>query len=106
MFQTRKIKPIIFCLLIIISMQVLVQLQALTNSGDYVVLESLKEEWENVPPSWDGSDPCTNPWEGIDCNNSRVISIKLSSMNLKGELSGDIEGLSELQILICHTTKA
>ncbi|CAN4110813.1 unnamed protein product [Withania somnifera] len=80
-------------------MQVLVQLQALTYSDDYVVLQSLKEEWENVPPSWDGSDPCGDPWEGIDCNNSRVISIKLSSMNLKGELSGDIEGLSELQIL-------
>ncbi|KAK4739505.1 hypothetical protein R3W88_003202 [Solanum pinnatisectum] len=80
-------------------MQVLVQLGASTNSGDYVVLESLKEQWENVPPSWDGSDPCNDPWEGIDCNNSRVISIKLSSINLKGELSGDIEGLSELQIL-------
>ncbi|KAH0727022.1 hypothetical protein KY284_002887 [Solanum tuberosum] len=80
-------------------MQVLVQLGASTNSGDYVVLESLKEEWENIPPSWDGSDPCNDPWEGIDCNNSRVISIKLSSINLKGELSGDIEGLSELQIL-------
>ncbi|KAJ8572712.1 hypothetical protein K7X08_009223 [Anisodus acutangulus] len=80
-------------------MQVLVQLEALTNSGDYGVLESLKAEWENVPPSWDGSDPCADPWEGIVCNNSRVISIKLSSINLKGELSGDIEALSELQIL-------
>ncbi|XP_049352362.1 leucine-rich repeat receptor protein kinase HPCA1-like isoform X2 [Solanum verrucosum] len=98
MVQTRTIQLIIFCLLII-SMQVLVQLGASTNSGDYVVLESLKEEWENIPPSWDGSDPCNDPWEGIDCNNSRVISIKLSSINLKGELSGDIEGLSELQIL-------
>ncbi|PHT62202.1 putative leucine-rich repeat receptor-like protein kinase [Capsicum annuum] len=100
MIQTRRIQFIIFCLLII-SMQVLVNLEALTtNSGDYGVLVSLKEEWENLPPSWDGSDPCGDPWEGIDCNdNSRVISIKLSSMNLKGELSGDIEGLSELQIL-------
>ncbi|XP_015057835.1 probable leucine-rich repeat receptor-like protein kinase At5g49770 [Solanum pennellii] len=98
MVQTRTVQLIIFCLLII-SMQVLIQLEASTNSGDYVVLESLKEEWENVPPNWDGSDPCNDPWEGIDCNNSRVISIKLSSINLKGELSGDIEGLSELQIL-------
>uniref|UniRef100_A0A3Q7FH08 Leucine-rich repeat-containing N-terminal plant-type domain-containing protein n=1 Tax=Solanum lycopersicum TaxID=4081 RepID=A0A3Q7FH08_SOLLC len=98
MVQTRTVQLIIFCLLII-SMQVLIQLEASTDSGDYVVLESLKEEWENVPPTWDGSDPCDDPWEGIDCNNSRVISIKLSSINLKGELSGDIEGLSELQIL-------
>ncbi|XP_059313442.1 leucine-rich repeat receptor protein kinase HPCA1-like [Lycium ferocissimum] len=96
MVQT-KILLIISCLLI--SMQVLVQLEAFTNSGDYGVLESLKDEWENVPPSWDGSDPCGDSWEGIGCNNSRVISIKLSSMNLKGELSGDIEALSELQIL-------
>lgn len=98
MVQTRRIQLIISYLLII-SVQVLVQLEASTNSGDYGVLESLKEEWENEPPSWEGSDPCGDPWEGIDCNNSRVISIKLSSMNLKGELSGDIEGLSELQIL-------
>lgn len=43
--------------------------------GADVVLQSLKEEWENVPPSWGGSDPCNDPWEGIDCNNSRVISM-------------------------------
>ncbi|OIT35204.1 hypothetical protein A4A49_24257 [Nicotiana attenuata] len=55
-------------------MQVLV-LQALTNPGDYGVLESLKEEWENVPPSWRGTDACGYPWEGIECNNSRVVTM-------------------------------
>ncbi|KAK4339825.1 hypothetical protein RND71_041287 [Anisodus tanguticus] len=98
MVQTRSIQLMISCLLIL-SIQVLVQLEALTNFGDYGVLESLKVEWENVPPSWDRSDPCAETWEGIKCNNSRVVSIKLSSMNLKGELTGDIEALSELQIL-------
>ncbi|XP_009803111.1 leucine-rich repeat receptor protein kinase HPCA1-like [Nicotiana sylvestris] len=96
MVQTRSRIQLITWL--VISMQVLV-LQALTNPGDYGVLESLKEEWENVPPSWRGTDPCGDPWEGIECNNSRVVTIKLSSMNLKGQLSGDIEALSELQIL-------
>ncbi|XP_009605193.1 leucine-rich repeat receptor protein kinase HPCA1-like isoform X2 [Nicotiana tomentosiformis] len=95
MVQTRRIQLISWLL---IFMQVL-GLDALTNSGDYGVLESLREEWENVPPNWSGTDPCGDPWDGIECNNSRVVTIKLSSMNLKGELSGDIEALSELQIL-------
>ncbi|KAL2939532.1 hypothetical protein RDABS01_033691, partial [Bienertia sinuspersici] len=62
-------------------------------------LRSLKAIWENVPPSWDGHDPCGDNWEGIVCNGSRVIELTLSSMGLEGTLSGDIQGLSELQTL-------
>ncbi|KAH9607628.1 hypothetical protein KSS87_014138 [Heliosperma pusillum] len=64
-------------------------------------LLALKQLWQNVPPSWNrDNDPCGSQWEGIACKASRVTSIKLSSMRLIGTLSGDIQGLSELQTLI------
>lgn len=72
---------------------------ALTDSDHYVAIKSLKERWENVPPNWDGADPCGNRWDGIGCIGSNVVSITLTSMNLRGQLSGDIGGLSELQTL-------
>ncbi|KAK6121284.1 hypothetical protein DH2020_044987 [Rehmannia glutinosa] len=72
---------------------------AFTNTDDFVALKSLKDVWNNVPPNWDGADPCGSDWDGISCSNSRVVSITLASFNLSGQLSSDIEGLSELQTL-------
>ncbi|KAK4551225.1 hypothetical protein RGQ29_032454 [Quercus rubra] len=69
------------------------------ENQDYVALLSLKNIWQNTPPSWVGPDPCGKGWEGIGCTNSRVTSIMLSSIGLTGPLSGDVELLSELQIL-------
>ncbi|XP_011092238.1 probable leucine-rich repeat receptor-like protein kinase At5g49770 isoform X1 [Sesamum indicum] len=64
-----------------------------------VALKSLKDEWENVPPNWDGDDPCGHNWDGISCSDTRVISITLASINLSGHLSSDIKGLSALETL-------
>ncbi|KAL6329194.1 hypothetical protein AAG906_014803 [Vitis piasezkii] len=72
---------------------------ARTNTDDATALVALKDLWENYPPSWVGFDPCGSSWEGIGCYNQRVISIILTSMGLKGGLSGDLDQLSELQIL-------
>ncbi|KAL2460627.1 Leucine-rich repeat protein kinase family protein [Abeliophyllum distichum] len=72
---------------------------AWTNEYDLAAIQSLKNTWEHVPPSWVGDDPCENRWEGIGCNNSRVVSITLSGINLSGQLSSDIEELAELQTL-------
>ncbi|KAF8411901.1 hypothetical protein HHK36_004459 [Tetracentron sinense] len=67
------------------------------SSDDVTTLRSLMAEWENTPPTWGKSnDPCGEPWEGVTCKNSRVTALGLSSMGLKGTLSGDIGGLSEL----------
>ncbi|RVW44303.1 putative leucine-rich repeat receptor-like protein kinase [Vitis vinifera] len=60
---------------------------------------ALKSLLKNLPFTWVGADPCVNGWEGIGCSNGRVISITLASMDLKGELSEDFQGLSELKIL-------
>ncbi|XP_061988779.1 leucine-rich repeat receptor protein kinase HPCA1-like [Rosa rugosa] len=70
-----------------------------TSSLDVTGLKSLMTLWTNTPPNWGIRDPCEDGWDGIECINMRVVSLKLSSMNLTGTLSGDIGQLSELQIL-------
>ncbi|KAL8554991.1 hypothetical protein ACS0TY_002975 [Phlomoides rotata] len=69
------------------------------DPSDLAALKSLKSIWENVPPNWDSGDPCGNNWDGISCSNDRITSITLGSIGLSGQLSSDITGLSELQIL-------
>ncbi|KAA8517585.1 hypothetical protein F0562_017785 [Nyssa sinensis] len=75
-------------------------ISSVTDPGDAATLQSLKDQWENTPPSWEKSDdPCGAPWEGVTCKNSRVTDLGLSSMGLTGKLSGDIGGLTELSSL-------
>uniref|UniRef100_A0A5B6ZSW7 non-specific serine/threonine protein kinase n=1 Tax=Davidia involucrata TaxID=16924 RepID=A0A5B6ZSW7_DAVIN len=88
---------LLVCLLVIY-IQILV-VAAETYDQDSAALMFLKDVWNNMAPSWRGSDPCGDSWEGIGCDNSRVTSITLSSMGLTGELSGDIPSLSELHTL-------
>ncbi|KAK0589766.1 hypothetical protein LWI29_018258 [Acer saccharum] len=71
---------------------------ATTDPRDFGVLQSLRNGWQNTPPTWRSQDPCSN-WDGIECVDSRVTSITLSSIGLTGQLSSDITALSELQIL-------
>ncbi|KAG8096119.1 hypothetical protein GUJ93_ZPchr0013g36458 [Zizania palustris] len=65
------------------------------------VLRALMDQWQNAPPSWGQSeDPCGNsPWDGVVCGSNRVISIKISTMGIKGVLAADIGQLTELQSL-------
>ncbi|KAG5248417.1 leucine-rich repeat transmembrane protein [Salix suchowensis] len=71
-----------------------------TDPSDAAALQSLKRQWQNTPPSWGQShDPCGAPWEGVTCSNSRITALGLSTMSLKGKLSGDIGGLTELRSL-------
>ncbi|GAB4832508.1 hypothetical protein Ancab_006529 [Ancistrocladus abbreviatus] len=70
---------------------------SVTDPSDVTVLQSLKNQWENTPPSWGKSDdPCGMPWDEVNRSSSRVISLYLSNMGLKGTLGGDIRGLTEL----------
>ncbi|KAL7237809.1 hypothetical protein ACSBR2_004001 [Camellia fascicularis] len=85
------------CLLVISVQNLLVAAQM--NNLDFAALNALKEIWKNTPLNWVGSDPCGNSWEGIRCTNSHVTSITLAGVGLIGQLSGDIQGLSELQTL-------
>ncbi|KAK9056039.1 hypothetical protein SSX86_027126 [Deinandra increscens subsp. villosa] len=82
-------------LLFMVELQVIV---AETHSGDAAALRALKDQWQNTPPSWRSSnDPCS--WEGVNCTDTRVIALGLSSMSLVGQLVGDIGGLTELTSL-------
>ncbi|KAL6205403.1 hypothetical protein ACLB2K_022663 [Fragaria x ananassa] len=82
---------------------VLVLLQVLfiaaeANTQEYGYMQILMDEWNIKPPSWVSADPCDG-WEGIKCTNSRITALVLANMGLKGQLSTDIELLSELRIL-------
>lgn len=49
-----------------------------TNMVDDVpddVLRSLRDVWKNTPPSWNGTNPCQEKWEGVGCTNLRVTSM-------------------------------
>ncbi|XP_010252249.1 PREDICTED: probable leucine-rich repeat receptor-like protein kinase At5g49770 isoform X2 [Nelumbo nucifera] len=89
------------CLLLVVLIQIssAAAQQAPTDPNDAAALNSFKLMWKNRPPNWENSDPCVGGWVGVTCNNSQVISIKLSSMGLEGQLSGDIGALTELQTL-------
>ncbi|XP_028070516.1 probable leucine-rich repeat receptor-like protein kinase At5g49770 isoform X13 [Camellia sinensis] len=84
--------------LLVISVQILL-VAAQMNNLDFAALNALKVIWKNTPLNWVASDPCGNSWDGIHCTNSRVTSITLASVGLTGQLSGDIQWLSELQTL-------
>ncbi|XP_024992445.1 probable leucine-rich repeat receptor-like protein kinase At5g49770 [Cynara cardunculus var. scolymus] len=84
-----------FLLILMVEVQAIV---ADTHPGDAEALQALKNQWQNTPPSWKrSSDPCS--WEGVNCTDTRVLALGLSSMNLVGQLVGDIGGLTELTSL-------
>ncbi|XP_031103031.1 probable leucine-rich repeat receptor-like protein kinase At5g49770 isoform X1 [Ipomoea triloba] len=70
-----------------------------TNADDLSALNALKSSWSNLPPNWSGTDPCGSNWDGIGCNNSRVVEIKLSGIGLEGTEFGDLGSFTELQHL-------
>ncbi|KAK1385126.1 tryptophan aminotransferase-related protein 4-like [Heracleum sosnowskyi] len=85
--------------------QLLQHLNKLVLQDAVSILQALKNQWKNTPPNWVGSDPCRGNWDGVECGNSRVISITYSSIGLTGQLPGDIVNLSELQTLDLSSNK-
>ncbi|XP_024009036.1 probable leucine-rich repeat receptor-like protein kinase At5g49770 isoform X2 [Eutrema salsugineum] len=82
------------------SFTVFSMVSSVTDPRDAAAIRSLMDQWDNTPPSWGGSDdPCGTPWEGVSCNDSRITALGLSTMGLKGRLSGDIGELAELRSL-------
>ncbi|KAG0467452.1 hypothetical protein HPP92_019032 [Vanilla planifolia] len=70
-----------------------------TDPTDAAALRSLMSQWQNTPQNWGLNDPCDAPWDGVSCTNSRVTMLFLTTMGLKGTLSGDISQLTQLQLL-------
>ncbi|CAN6450292.1 unnamed protein product [Victoria cruziana] len=65
-------------------------------------LLSLKAQWQGTPHDWKGSDPCGASWTGVNCSNSRITTLKLSSIHLVGTLDhiGSLVQLKVLQRLV------
>ncbi|KAJ6395002.1 hypothetical protein OIU77_024086 [Salix suchowensis] len=76
-----------------------IQIYTETYGDDFTVMSILKNDWENTPSTWVGADPCGGNWEGISCDNSRVINMTLAAVGLIGQLSENISSLSELEVL-------
>ncbi|KAJ0977192.1 hypothetical protein J5N97_012666 [Dioscorea zingiberensis] len=96
----KKLREMIIhrsCLFLLL-LQIMV-VSANTNSQDAASLYGLGSQWQNTPLNWNGVDPCGDSWVGISCNNSRIVSITLPSLGLKGTLSGDIQSMTELKTL-------
>lgn len=49
------------------------ELKSLKNAVS--ALMALISDLHNTPPDWSGIDPCGDGWEGITCQNTRVISM-------------------------------
>lgn len=47
------------------------------NVDAAAVLRALKDQWGNMPPSWDKSDDPCGAWDGITCNNA---TLKVTAM--------------------------
>ncbi|KAJ1402116.1 Serine/threonine-protein kinase, active site [Sesbania bispinosa] len=89
----------VFLLLLPLFQVLLVAAQSQTASQDFSALTSLTQSWNNKPSSWVGIDPCGSNWDGIRCTNSRITELKLSGLNLEGQLSSAIQSLTELDTL-------
>ncbi|GJN14033.1 hypothetical protein PR202_gb00808 [Eleusine coracana subsp. coracana] len=62
------------------------------------------KNWKKLPSSWGKSnDPCDSQWDGIVCDgnsgNSRVTSLNLFGMSIRGTLGDEIGSLTELRVL-------
>ncbi|PPS17813.1 hypothetical protein GOBAR_AA02772 [Gossypium barbadense] len=77
-------------------------LSAVTDPHDAAALQSLKDSWQNTPPSWDKSDDSVEldkyTWrKGID---KRVLKDLSFNRDLTGSLSPRLGDLEKLNILI------
>ncbi|KAI4385003.1 hypothetical protein MLD38_003079 [Melastoma candidum] len=72
---------------------------ATTNPGDVSAINSLYISLGSpVLPGWvaSGGDPCGEAWQGVQCNNSNILSIILNGANLGGELGNNLDAFASI----------
>ncbi|GAB4859556.1 hypothetical protein Ancab_011024 [Ancistrocladus abbreviatus] len=71
-----------------------------TNPADVAAINSLYAAF-GLPtlPGWipTGGDPCSEAWQGVQCDSSNIISINLVGANLGGGLGDDLGSFSSIK---------
>lgn len=73
-----------------------------TNPSDVAAINTLYTALGSpVIPGWTASagDPCTEAWQGVQCNGSEITSITLIGANLGGELGDTLGDFSSLKTI-------
>ncbi|XP_073058641.1 protein STRUBBELIG-RECEPTOR FAMILY 3-like isoform X1 [Primulina eburnea] len=74
-----------------------------TDPRDIYAINSLYTSLGSPPlTGWisTGGDPCGQPnWQGVECVNANITSIKLSGANLGGELGNDLGSFASIMVI-------
>uniref|UniRef100_A0A1S4CBZ3 Protein STRUBBELIG-RECEPTOR FAMILY 3-like n=1 Tax=Nicotiana tabacum TaxID=4097 RepID=A0A1S4CBZ3_TOBAC len=78
-----------------------VQLSDETDPGDVAAINAFHAAMGSPSlPGWGISgDPCDGQWQGVTCNDTNILTIKLNVANLGGELGDSLAGFSSLQTI-------
>ncbi|KAI5078424.1 hypothetical protein GOP47_0006713 [Adiantum capillus-veneris] len=90
-------------LFVILFNKLLDSLHATTNQPDVSALQNLFISLNSASTlkhwSSNGTDPCSDAWEGVTCLNQAVTEIHLSGLNLTGSLGYRLDQLTSVTIL-------
>lgn len=82
------------------AMEINKYLEKTDGSQDGAAIASFISQYSSADWAQEGGDPCLPvPWSWVDCNSDaqpRIVKIKLSSMNLTGNIPSDLTKLSGL----------
>ncbi|KAL3323170.1 hypothetical protein AABB24_040335 [Solanum stoloniferum] len=73
-----------------------------TNPGDVAAINNLYASLGSPSlPGWGavGGDPCNGLWQGVECDNGNILTIRLNAANLGGELGDNLGSFSSLKII-------
>ncbi|KAG5569350.1 hypothetical protein H5410_059116 [Solanum commersonii] len=79
-----------------------VQLSDEANPGDVAAINNLYASLGSPSlPGWGavGGDPCNGLWQGVECDNGNILTIRLNAANLGGELGDNLGSFSSLKII-------
>ncbi|XP_059277011.1 protein STRUBBELIG-RECEPTOR FAMILY 3-like [Lycium ferocissimum] len=73
-----------------------------TNPGDVAAINNLYVALGSpFLPGWSavGGDPCGELWQGIVCENTNIVTIRLNAANLGGELGNNVASFTSLKTI-------
>ncbi|KAK3008759.1 hypothetical protein RJ639_013619 [Escallonia herrerae] len=73
-----------------------------TNTGDVAAINKLYAALGAPPlPGWvpAAGDPCSDAWQGVQCENADIVSMSLNNNQLTGEIPDAFQGLTSLRFV-------